>query len=97
GVSGSTAIGSRCVLAGQTGVVGHIVIGDGVIVGARGVVTKNIPAGSFVSGFPAAPHEKTMKIQALTLRLPEWKDKLSDLETRLDRLEKAGRDRTSGT
>jgi UDP-3-O-[3-hydroxymyristoyl] glucosamine N-acyltransferase len=90
GIAGSTSLGARTILGGQVGVIGHVKLGDGVIVGAQAGVTKNIPAGSFVSGYPAMPHARATRIQALTQCLPEWRDQLADLEKRLSALEKKG-------
>jgi UDP-3-O-[3-hydroxymyristoyl] glucosamine N-acyltransferase len=77
GVSGSVEIGKNCVLAGQSGVIDHIKIGDEVTVMVKSAVTKNIPSHSVISGQPAMDHRQSMKIQALTRRLPElyneWK------------------------
>ncbi len=77
GVSGSVTVGRNCILAGQSGVVDHVRIGDGVKVLAKTAVTKDIPDGMTVSGQPAREHRTTVKIQALTRRLPqlmaEWR------------------------
>ena len=52
GVSGSTKLGQRVILAGQVGLVGHIELGDGVQVGAQSGVSRSVPAGQDVSGSP---------------------------------------------
>lgn len=87
GIAGSTVIGARAVLAGQAGIAGHLVVGEGAIVGAQAGVTKNVPPGQFVSGYPAAPHDKATKIHAHLMRLPEMREQLAALEKRLARLE----------
>ncbi len=87
GIAGSTTIGSRAVLAGQAGVAGHLVIGAGAIVGAQAGVTKSVPPGAFVSGYPAAPHEKATRIHAHLMRLPEMRAELAELRGRIQRLE----------
>lgn len=71
GISGSVTVGDGCTFAGQTGVVGHVSIGSGTTVAARGVVTSDLPARSFVSGFPAKPHAEEKRIMAALRRLPE--------------------------
>lgn len=77
GISGSVTIGRNCILAGHSGVVDHVRIGDGVKVLAKTAVTKDVPDGMTVSGQPARDHRTTVKIQALTRRLPqlmkEWR------------------------
>ena len=50
GVSGSTILEDDVTLAGQAGTVGHVRVGKGTTVAARGVVTNDVEAGSFVSG-----------------------------------------------
>ena len=87
GISGSTEIGERTIMAGASGAVGHVVIGRDCIVGARGVATKDIPDGSFVSGFPAIPHDEEKRLHAHISRLPELKKKVADLEARIRALE----------
>ncbi|MCA1808390.1 MAG: UDP-3-O-(3-hydroxymyristoyl)glucosamine N-acyltransferase [Kiritimatiellia bacterium] len=91
GIAGSTIIGERTILAGQVGVAGHLTIGSDVMVGAQSGVSKNIPSKTFVLGGPAAPYEKSVKIHAMTMRLPELREKVTALEDRLARLEQSGK------
>lgn len=88
GVAGSTTVGSRAILAGQAGVAGHLVVGEGAIVGAQAGVTKNVAPRTFVSGYPAAPHDKATRVHAHMMRLPEMREQLMALEERLGKLEK---------
>ena len=83
GISGSTVIGKNVVLAGQSGVTGHIEIGDNAIVGGQAGVTKSVPKGVMVSGYPAAPHNKAKKLQALINRLPKLYEKVANLEKKI--------------
>ena len=46
-------IGSGCFFGAAAVVIGPIVIGDNVIVGAGAVLTRDVPGGSFVAGVPA--------------------------------------------
>lgn len=87
GIAGSAKVGDRVTLAGQVGVVGHVEIGDDSVVAGRGVVTKDIPPRSFVSGFPARPHKENMKVMAATQRLPAVMDDLKALQARVRQLE----------
>ena len=77
----------RSTLAGQAGLVGHITIGDGAIVGAQAGVTKSVPANTIVSGYPARPHSQAKKLYACTQKLPEFYESIADLEKRLKALE----------
>lgn len=80
GISGSAEIGKNVTLAGQSGVIGHVEIGDNVIAVARAGITKDVPANTCVSGFPALPHEKEKKLQAYVRKLPEFAATLKKLE-----------------
>jgi UDP-3-O-[3-hydroxymyristoyl] glucosamine N-acyltransferase len=88
GISGSTIIGDKVILAGQSGLAGHLVVGPGAVVGARAGVTKDVPAGSYVTGFPAAPHKQAAEINAHVQRLPQLKKRVADLEKRIAELER---------
>lgn len=87
GISGSTEIGNNAILAGQAGLVGHIKIGEGAIVGAQGGVTKSIPPNTFVSGYPARPHQEAMKIYGSMHKIPDLIKKVQELENRIKELE----------
>jgi UDP-3-O-[3-hydroxymyristoyl] glucosamine N-acyltransferase len=87
GIAGSSHVGSRVMMGGQAGVAGHLSIGEGAIVGGQAGVTKDVPPGTFVTGYPAAPHEKAARAHAGLMRLPQLKERLAELETRLRKLE----------
>jgi UDP-3-O-[3-hydroxymyristoyl] glucosamine N-acyltransferase len=87
GISGSTTIGSRVILAGQAGLAGHLHVGDGAIVGAQAGVMKDVDPKDFVIGSPAMPHLQFKKMVANTILLPKLKDKIKQLEDKLERLE----------
>lgn len=55
GLAGSCRLGSNVVCASQVGIADHVTIGDGAIIAARAGVTKDVPAATVVSGFPAVP------------------------------------------
>lgn len=86
-LAGSTILEDDVTLAGQTGVTGHLRIGRGTVVAARGLVAGDIPPGSFVSGFPARPHAENMRILAAQRRVPELLKTVAQLEKRLAALE----------
>ncbi len=91
GISGSTTIGSRVILAGQSGLAGHLEVGDGAIVGAQAGVMKDVDPKDFVIGSPAMPHLQFKKMVANTILLPKLKDKVKQLEEKLDALSSAGK------
>ena len=92
-ISGSTTIGNRVTMAGQSSAAGHIVIADDVIVGARGGVSADVPAGHIVSGAPHMPHRNWLKASRSFEKLPEmrktiklFEKKISSLETEVETL-----------
>ena len=84
GISGSTRIGSWCVIGGQAGFQGHISVGDQSIVAAQSGVFSDLPFKSKVSGYPAKPHGQSLKVLALTFKLPELVEKIKSLEIEQD-------------
>jgi sugar O-acyltransferase (sialic acid O-acetyltransferase NeuD family) len=52
-IAGSTLIGARAFLGIGAVVLDGIHIGEGVVVGAGGVVTRDVPDGALVKGVPA--------------------------------------------
>ena len=87
GVSGSSRIGSRVQTGGQIGVAGHIEIGDDCMVMAQSGISKDVPPKSVVLGSPAMGAVEAKKLHAHTMRLPEMKKRVSELEARIKILE----------
>jgi UDP-3-O-[3-hydroxymyristoyl] glucosamine N-acyltransferase len=85
GLSGSVRVGDRATLAGQVGVAGHLTIGADALVLARAGVTKDVPAGTCVSGFPAAPHAEERRRVAAVRELPRLRAAVRALARRLGR------------
>lgn len=73
GIAGSTVVGSGVVFGGQSGIVGHITICDGAVIAAQAGVSKNIPSGVTVSGYPARSHEKQLRVNAALVDLPDFR------------------------
>ncbi|WP_344298751.1 acyltransferase [Sinomonas flava] len=53
--SGAIVIGRDCFIGQNATVLGGVSIGDGAIVGAGAVVTRDVPSGTVVGGVPARP------------------------------------------
>ncbi|MDZ7292370.1 MAG: UDP-3-O-(3-hydroxymyristoyl)glucosamine N-acyltransferase, partial [candidate division KSB1 bacterium] len=86
-------------IAGQVGFVGHIEIADDTTFGAQCGVTKSIPPGMTVSGYPAREHMQWRREEAALRRLPELLKRVRALEKALAKiapevLEKNGNDDT---
>jgi UDP-3-O-[3-hydroxymyristoyl] glucosamine N-acyltransferase len=86
GIAGSTKVGERVTLAGQVGVAGHLTIGDGVIATAQTGIPGSVEAGRVISGYPAIDNRDWLKASAVFARLPELRNRLRELERRLDAL-----------
>ncbi len=83
GISGSVTIGNGVVLAGQAGVADHKRIGAGARVLARAAVTKDVPDGATVSGFPARDHREEVRALASVRRLPDLAKRVAAIEAQL--------------
>lgn len=86
GISGSTCIGEHVQIGGQSGFSGHIKVGDWAGIGAQAGVTKDVPAKTFVSGYPAMDHRKATKMHAHMMRLPALKARVKRLEAEIEKL-----------
>ena len=82
GIAGSTRIGRGAWLGGRASAVNHLEIGDGARVTFGSTVTRDVPAGETVSGYPARPHREELRKQAHLARLPKL----------LERVRRAGSD-----
>ena len=87
GIAGSTRLGSHVMIGGQAGLADHLDIADGVMIAAQAGVIRSIGERSIVSGTPAQPHETSLRSHALILRLPELRQQLRDLASRVAALE----------
>ncbi|MCI0530427.1 MAG: UDP-3-O-(3-hydroxymyristoyl)glucosamine N-acyltransferase [candidate division Zixibacteria bacterium] len=88
GISGSTKVGHHVTLAGQAGIAGHITIGDQATVAAQSGVTKSVPPKATISGYPAREHTRAKKIEVHVGHLPEYVEKIKQLEKELANLKK---------
>ena len=84
-------IGPGCLLVAQTGIAGHLNIGNQVVIGAQSGVAGDLPDGVKVLGSPAIEIKQALKAYSLVRWLPEFRQTLNDLEQRLAKLEAASR------
>ncbi len=87
GISGSATIGDRVVMAGQVGVNDHIAIGSDIIVGGQAGVFSDLPEPGYYSGYPAKPHNHSLRVLAATQKLPALQRRVKDLERKLKKLD----------
>jgi UDP-3-O-[3-hydroxymyristoyl] glucosamine N-acyltransferase len=83
GISGSTTLEDYVVLAGQVGVGGHIMIGKGAKAGGGAAVAADVPAGTYVNGYPAIPFMLERRIAVLRRRLPDLFHRVDALEAQI--------------
>jgi UDP-3-O-[3-hydroxymyristoyl] glucosamine N-acyltransferase len=79
-IAGSTTIGDYNLFAGDVGTAGHVKTGNDVTVMARAGITKDIPDGQVVRGFPAGPQREVIKEEAILRRMikERLKEKVND-------------------
>ncbi|MFW5750040.1 MAG: UDP-3-O-(3-hydroxymyristoyl)glucosamine N-acyltransferase [Planctomycetota bacterium] len=87
GIAGSTTIGNHVMMLGQAGITGHIRIGDGAIIAGKAGVSKNLPAKATVDGNPAQDIREHRKQAVATRRLPQLRETIRRLESRIRDLE----------
>jgi len=80
GLSGSTTIGNGSVFAGRAACVGHIEIGDHVVLMAQSIATKSIKKAGYYAGFPAKPVEQYHRETASIRRIDSLRNKIKELE-----------------
>ncbi len=69
GMAGSSEVGKFVYLAGFAGVGNQVVVGDGSRVAAGTLISKDVPPGSSIIGFPHRDAKDFFKIQAMLNRL----------------------------
>ena len=89
GISGSVSIGDRVRLGGGVGIGDHVRIGDQAIVAAGSGVGSNVAPGTFVSGYPALPHQRTMEHLQYLGRQKRLHGKVDEIGLRLAALEQS--------
>lgn len=87
GLAGSITISDYCLLGGKSGVVDHVLVGKGARLGAATIVTKDVPPGVTVFGYPARETKQAREQIAAIGRLPALRKRVAELEARLAELE----------
>jgi len=83
GIAGSAVIGSRCMIGGGAGILGHLEICDGVTISAMSLVTRSIKQPGFYTGvFPLMDNAGWERAGAIIRSLPDWRQRWRRLEAR---------------
>ena len=77
GLAGSIQVGNRVTIGGQAGIIDHATIGDDARIGGASVVTKSVPAGQTVWGYPAREIQRAKREVAALALLPQVVKRLS--------------------
>jgi UDP-3-O-[3-hydroxymyristoyl] glucosamine N-acyltransferase len=89
GIAGSTELEDFVTIGGQAGLIGHIKVGTRATVAGQSGVSKSVPEGAVVTGFPAMRHAAFKRLQAFIQRLPQLFLRAKALEERVAALESA--------
>jgi len=71
GIAGSAILEDNVIVAGKSGVTGHLTIGENSTIGAMSVAVNSLEANSHVLGFPAQPKVVFWRLFSLKQKLPE--------------------------
>jgi UDP-3-O-[3-hydroxymyristoyl] glucosamine N-acyltransferase len=82
GISGSTRVGEKVMMAGQVGVIGHLTIDDNTIIAAQSGISKDLPGGAWF-GSPAVPLPDAKRQIAWIHRLGKLFDRVKAIEKKL--------------
>ncbi len=69
GVAGSARLDDLVMVGGQSAIAGHIHLGAGVQVAGKSGVTRSVPPGQIVGGFPAIPIKEFRRLAGLWRRM----------------------------
>ncbi|MDR3624817.1 MAG: UDP-3-O-(3-hydroxymyristoyl)glucosamine N-acyltransferase [Chlamydiales bacterium] len=88
GIAGSSKTGKHVVMAGQSALIGHVSIADGVIIAARGAAAKSIeePGGKY-AGAPMLPLTEHNRQSVYLRNIEKYVKRIEKLEERLKTLE----------
>ncbi|MDR1130565.1 MAG: UDP-3-O-(3-hydroxymyristoyl)glucosamine N-acyltransferase [Prevotellaceae bacterium] len=94
GIAGSSKVGESCIFAGQVGVIGHLKIGNRVTIASKSGVSKNIPDGMAMLGFPGMEASKYKRSFAVFRNLPALRDDVDSLVKKVAVLENNQEDKS---
>lgn len=71
GIAGSSVLEDNVIVAGKSGVSGHLTIGANSTIGAASIAIDSLEANSHVLGFPAQPKAVFWRLFSLKQKLPD--------------------------
>jgi UDP-3-O-[3-hydroxymyristoyl] glucosamine N-acyltransferase len=92
GIGGSSDVGDGVILAGQVGVGDHVSIESGTIAAAQAGLTGKagrVKKGVY-GGTPALPINEAMRAAMIHAKLPELRDRIRELEDKIESLSRQG-------
>lgn len=87
-IAGSTTIGNRVIMSGQTGVLDHLKITDDVILVQRAGIASDIKEPGIYAGIPHQPLTDYLKNSAIFKKLTELKTQVNQIEKFIKNLKK---------
>jgi UDP-3-O-[3-hydroxymyristoyl] glucosamine N-acyltransferase len=88
GIAGSVTTGDFVIMAGRVGIRDHVTIGSRAVLGAMAGIMNDVPEAARVVGIPATPEREQKVKQAVLSKLPEMRQELKRLQTRVAELER---------
>lgn len=86
GIAGSTVVKDFVVFGGHGGAVDNITVGKGVQAGACAVICRDAADGERLMGMPAIDARQFLRQHQMLTRLSDLRDRVRDLEKRLNAL-----------
>ena len=85
GIAGSARIGAYCFIGGGAGIAGHLEIADRTVIGGMSLVSRSVrQPGHYTGAFPLDRHENWSANAAALRHLAELRDRIRQLERRLE-------------
>ena len=88
GLAGSVVLGDGVTVGGRVAVADHLHIGDGARIAGGSALTRDVPAGQTVFGYPAVEFNEGFRMVAAMRRLPGLLRRVQELETALADLQR---------
>jgi len=84
GMAGSSKIGKRVILSGQTGSLDHVKVADDAVLVHRAGIIKDVTSAGVWAGIPAVPFRQHMRNQRTPARVDKLEKAFRELKAKLD-------------